>query len=521
MQSLSDQASSFKVRIKDLTPSSRAPMGRSLGPIIKGYCPCMADTTDPLTVLSGAMHRFCRKRNKPRNILINEFSDHVRKRVRQLFPNLSRCCDDSSLEKYLQTSHYTIPQKENLTRLIEEHEFDDNAKVLHELFGKKEFFTQWFFDPEKPSANGALWKHIRGINAPMDVWKALLGPYIHDIEDHVTRDSHFAKHIPVIDRPAWIEGKFRGLLGPFVVTDYSSFEALASNIVAKVEMILYEEALVDHPRILRLVRRYLTCQHTCTFKRKFVINITGVRMSGDSNTSLGNGFINWMIMDFVAFKSGCEYVGVVEGDDGLFHFSSQDVKYHIIQDLGFEIKMEKHNTIYDTSFCGMMLSHSLAVYSEPCYVMASFAWTVSALRNSRHDSVRYGLLRAKALSMLYCYPRCPIITAMAKRYELLTRGYEVVTSRNYWERRLVLERRAQEPKMKELLNQPITLEDRIDFESFYQISPSQQIVAEEAWGEQQISAVSDSRILSLFRSCVGYSKFYEQYVSTMTYFHMD
>jgi len=48
------------------------------------------------------------------------------------------------------------------------------------------------------------------------------------------------------------------------------------------------------------------------------IEVEATRMSGEMNTSLGNGFSNLMFMLYACHVQGIAAEGIVEGDDGVF-----------------------------------------------------------------------------------------------------------------------------------------------------------------------------------------------------------
>lgn len=187
---------------------------------------------------------------------------------------------------------------------------------------------------------------------------------------------------------------------------------------------------------------------------------------------------------------------MVEGDDGLFNFSGP-IDLSPLSDFGFQVKAEDHETIYDTSFCGLMLSQSLAAFANPRVVLNSFGWTTSKYRNSKRV-VRLGLLRSKALSLMYCNPRCPILTALAQRYIDLTTGYREVVSDAFWDQRILVEKTKYSEALKLEHDKGITLEDRIDFEHLYDISPETQLRIEKAISKQGLGPIDDPDIDALF-----------------------
>jgi hypothetical protein len=129
--------------------------------------------------------------------------------------------------------------------------------------------------------------------------------------------------------------------GTYQVTDYSSFEAhFTAEIMKLVEFQLYRHCtntLPIGPKFMSLCEEAFTGINRLNSKA-FMILIEATRMSGEMNTSLGNGFFNMMVTLFLASRRQSEgphpvtmekfidnyfhhVKGVFEGDDGLTTFS--------------------------------------------------------------------------------------------------------------------------------------------------------------------------------------------------------
>jgi hypothetical protein len=134
-------------------------------------------------------------------------------------------------------------------------------------------------------------------------------------------------------------------------------------------------------------------------------------MSGDMCTSLGNGFTNYMLMLFVVTEKGGVLRGVFEGDDGLWT-SDVPVSTADFGGLGFDLKLDRVGRPELGSFCGLVSSEDGVAVTNVKKVMMNFFWSHSPL--ARHAHLGKALLRAKAMSLLYEYPRCPITVAMAR-----------------------------------------------------------------------------------------------------------
>jgi len=255
------------------------------------------------------------------------------------------------------------------------------------------------------------YKHARGINSRKDMFKCATGPAFHAMEEVIYKDPAFIKHVPVRLRPQYIVEMLGAYPGPFYETDYSQFEKhFTPKILMAIEMVLYKHMLKNFPELYALIEKAMTGKNKCKY-RHFVLKIMGRRMSGEMCTSLGNGFSNLMLAKFIAHRKGGILMGVVEGDDGLF-YSSVPITTEDFLQLGFEIKMLIHNNLLRTSFCGLIMSSDLCTMTDPRKVLLNIGWTHS-LQMFGGPRILAGLLRAKALSLAYEHPRCPILYQLA------------------------------------------------------------------------------------------------------------
>jgi len=149
--------------------------------------------------------------------------------------------------------------------------------------------------------------------------------------------------------------------------------------------------------------------------------VAATRMSGEMNTSLGNGWANYVIFDYIVSSKGGVWEGYVEGDDGIF-VSSVEVTAEDYAKLGFDVKVNEFDHATHASFCGIISAQDGTLIKDPRRVFSSFGWTHSFI-NAGEDIMQQ-LLRAKALSLAYEAPQCPIVGALSREAIRLTRGYE-------------------------------------------------------------------------------------------------
>jgi hypothetical protein len=161
--------------------------------------------------------------------------------------------------------------------------------------------------------------------------------------------------------------------------------------------------------------------------KHFTAAIDGVRMSGEMDTSLSNGFSNLMFFLFLTHENSGSADGFVEGDDGLFRVtppSAAPTKEQFAR-LGLTIKIETTKVLSEASFCGQVYDmDELIVVTDPLETLARVGFT-----NKRYvkanKSTRMQLLRAKGFSLAYQYAGCPLLQELGHRILHLTKGVEV------------------------------------------------------------------------------------------------
>jgi len=272
-----------------------------------------------------------------------------------------------------------------------------------------------------------VYKHGRMINSRCDVFKAWAGPYISACEEIVYRDCpEFIKHTPIPERPALIAALRKAGLS-YWVTDFTAFEShFVPEIQNACENALFRHLLRGWSGLGRLIAANSGPNRMGT-RIGVKATTSGRRMSGDMWTSLGNGFTNLMLAKFIAEDQGCDINGYVEGDDGVFA-TKADLSPERYRPLGFTIKSSKvadpcvplSSSGEVNGFCGMIFPESGQLIKEPRRVFQSFGWTLSFIDGK--DNVMNDLLRAKALSLCYEIPHCPVLRALADRALKVTSG---------------------------------------------------------------------------------------------------
>lgn len=401
-------------------PCSGINVVRTIGPITEKQ-PIFVDQS------MGNHYRGIRKRVVHKQIfkqhIMDEFRDfcyHYIKRHYQPLPYIESNIE--LVEEWLKGSKYTIKQKEKLKSeylRFMDGRMSDNEFYRINSFIKKEFYCDY--------------KEPRTINAPSTAMKAVLGPYIHKIEK-IVFDKHFIKGLT----PSEVAERLREVsagYGLIYETDYSSFEGTFSrDVMDCCELTLFRVLLANNKRILNYIINADLSERDVYYRNGAArVRFYGSRLSGALWTSLGNGFTNKMLVEFVAHKTrrrAFHYDYLVEGDDG-FVASSLKLNWAAVGDVGFRLKCEEAHEINDVSFCGICLGPQ-GLTPDINRTLMHFGYTYDdyLVRASNPNSKRYvkrekQMIRAKAMSLLATSRGCPILQPMALKLIELTNGVTI------------------------------------------------------------------------------------------------
>jgi len=330
---------------------------------------------------------------------------------------------DYSAETWIEQTSYTAARKKQL-QLVYKKLWSPNIRMTKNV----KVVSSFIKDETYPE-----YKYPRMINSRSDKFKCYSGPLFEAISHEVFRNEWFIKMIPVCQRPEMILKRIMAEGKRYYSTDYTSFEAhFTKEVMQTCEFVLYNYMVKNLPeeqkRQMENIKNVLVGKNHCVFRQHGVAEMDATRMSGEMNTSLGNGFANLMITLFLAKGKGAGTVlGYVEGDDGLFTFENE-AKAPQVEDykrLGFTIKMESTTNLNEASFCGNVFDCTdLLVLTDPLKALAGFGWTSKRYANAT-PKVKMQLLRSKALSMAHQYNGMPVLSKFARRIVHLTRSVTV------------------------------------------------------------------------------------------------
>lgn len=464
----------------------RPPVAISLGPHWVGSLLPHADPSDAATLAAGVRARLGKVMPAigDRSSFLSGLKSYVERWIKKR--NLSQLSweFDPDFEVWLSKTNYPLwrkdelrEHKEKILDMLQRNAHGELMNFTIKLFMKDEFYVDY--------------KHARGIYARDDAAKIAFGPWFKGMEEIIYAQPEFIKHVPVKDRANYIYSRLFVEGSKYIATDYSSFEAhFDAELMKHCEFVLYEHMLKDAnggPEMLNLMKEVLMGKNRI-FNKYVKATCVARRMSGEMNTSLGNGFSNLMFMGYICELMGLgEPNGVVEGDDGLFQFLGRAPTTEDFTKYGFLIKLDTYTQISKASFCGNLFDEDdKQIVTDPLDILSTFGWTTYKYRNASLRKKKT-LLRCKALSMAHQYPGCPLIGKLAQYVLRVTRGRTRKDMLDYiehkrdldmWQREKMTKILADYTKDEDLYQEP-KMGTRLLFEEIYKIDYNTQIKIEQ------------------------------------------
>lgn len=276
-------------------------------------------------------------------------------------------------------------------------------------------------------------KKPRLINSRCDAAKCFSGPVFQQISDRLFALPPFIKKIPFSDRPMVIRDALEKAGSVYCCDDYTTFEAHFTDVIMEcLEFRLYKymvSKLSFKKEFMKFCTDIIAGENEISFDL-LKVRLKAKRMSGEMNTSLGNGFSNLMVHLYSYYiKSGRDKKAVdemlhsifVEGDDSIARYTNQQHAPTAadLLALGWTVKHEVFDELGMASFCGCVFDpDDMVIISNPIRMLASFGWGQRRYI-SAGKQVKIELLVAKALSYLHQYTHCPIIDVFCRRVLLI------------------------------------------------------------------------------------------------------
>lgn len=412
----------------------RRPFGRAMGMVMKDVVMPTPDVDDWKTMLHGAVYRYARIVPQVDRRLLRQCKNWQRSFLKHNVLPLSRIM---TFDEWLEQTNYSGARKEKLRSTwlqmggeVASYEFivkdflRCNARCV-KGFGKVENYPEY--------------KPARGINPLGDEFMCLAGPLVKSIENAVFHDDgsmgdhhisrFFVKSIPVDERSRFIYERLAGKGEWYGKSDHSSFEAhMTPTVYNNNERVLYDYMAKDvaPAGLLNYFHNVNIHKNKINYGCGLTVSVIGRRMSGMPNTSLGNGYTNLVAGMFNMVVNGTPIEKadcVCEGDDGVLACNGIGPTEETYLKLGFEVKFERVDNVGDVGFCHIFFDDDEvdAAITDPRKHLAGFGWTHGQFMGSG-PKVLKELLRAKGLSLMCEFPKCPILSVLAYKAIELTAG---------------------------------------------------------------------------------------------------
>lgn len=365
------------------------------------------DISDSNSAMMGVLKRIAAEMPSIDVNLYEEFFEFSKIWINE---NLKDCIipldEDMTVPTWLEQTTYKKVRKQQLHEESEKKPFCENKDFTVKQHTKHESYSQ-------P-------KHFRGIYSRVDFFKTKIGPFCFWIGKKFFALKWFVKNLPMTDRARFIYERYCPDWLKISSNDFTSFEATFVLLLMMIELYFYEFCLQLRPEkdeIMKLLRRAKTLRSFIVSKW-FIFSLIAKRFSGEMDTSLMNSLMNLLFILFLLFKSGetkaivDAFPPTVEGDDSVFAHTV-DLDESILLRLGANAKILHHDNLSDAQFCKIVFDEvSLAIVADPLESLLNFGYTGLLYLNASIHT-HHSLIRAKAMSMLYTYPECPILRNLA------------------------------------------------------------------------------------------------------------
>jgi len=381
---------------------NRSSVRVSLGCHVAGCSLPVPDLNHGPSILAGCTKRVAAAMPPINRALLRRFKRWVKRFCERYLTSLQFSPDEQfTFEEWIENTPYADYRKVELKQVYKD-SLDRKPKTKVKSFVKDENY------PEP--------KHLRGIYSRDDDYKVRVGPYFQKFGDRLFALKWFIKKISVPQRPYALLEKLRTYNRIFC-TDFSQYESTFVSELMAVEHWVYRWTLKNHPMQKHFCDLFalMRTSNKITFKN-FDISLDAKRMSGEMNTSCGNGLMNLLFTFFNLERAGNDITqcdAYFEGDDGIIGCQNYPTA-QMYADLGARIKIEIPDDISTASFCGNVFHPAdMANVTNPSEASVAFGWTRA--RNYRYasDKILRRLLLAKSISMMYEYPACPILKSLA------------------------------------------------------------------------------------------------------------
>lgn len=421
----------------------------------------------------GTMQRTCVQVPRLSPEVGSELRQHCKEHLRRLFPSPIRR-RLMTFEEWLELTPYTQAERLQMRAMFEnfypnvedfknknQNAVSRRQKIMSILsFIKAEFYPAF--------------KLFRSIQGRHDLAKILLGPVVKTIELDVYQHPWCIKHVPWAERPHFIRETFSHHNKYTCLSDFTSFEAsIKLPLAYNTEYVWYKHFAGKQVATFLMAAFYDL--NVLSFSNFTLTQYNPCRASGDACTALGNFIVCVSSVTFLMEKrlgyQSNQYTGTAEGDDNLLSSSIRMPQLHsgLYAELGLIAKLEYPTSPYEASFCGMVFSEADdSIITDPYKVLSTFGWLDPKYKHARETKLK-GLIRGKALCILYQYVGCPILQSLALWALRHTRDIKPIFENSWSNKNLPpLRDESRAPIV------PVTIERRLLMERVYGIPPDLQ-----------------------------------------------
>lgn len=409
----------------------------SSSPLFQVYTPPRPDPADVYSTIGGIIKRFGYSPPPVNRTLRRQFIRFVDLWLKRNLKPLSDS-DLPTFDEWIEGTPYSDARKRELKRV-----WDGCCRMPQ--WKKWRIVKSFIKDETYPE-----YKYPRLINSRVDTAKCFWGPYVAAISDQVFKNPWFIKNTPVADRPFAISERLEKPGATYICTDYTAFEAhFTPEVMSMIQDRLFTYMLKGcstWTSVEKFLHDVLAGTNCCRFKF-LTVKVKGVRMSGEMDTSLSNGFSNLMLFLFFCWKNGLETEGprsqvrgFVEGDDGIFVVDQPQLAptQEQFASLGFTIKIVTTKEFSEASFCGQVYDpDERVVVTDIVEAITRLGWTNKKYVNAS-EATLLQLLRAKGFSFYYQYNGCPVLAVLGRRILELTHNIKItdriVNNMDGWEK---------------------------------------------------------------------------------------
>jgi len=321
-----------------------------------------------------------------------------------------------SFDDWLDQCPYTEKRKMELREVWRNSPFDKPVMVPHSTDVKSFIKDESYQEYKAP----------RTINSRADWFKCYSGPLFGAIGKKVFYTiPEFIKTVPVRSQPEFIIERLYDAFSRVANNDATSYEAhFVPIIMDNIEFVMYFYMCRLSPVFtakMEEIQATLTGDQLLIFKF-FRVVTSAMRMSGEMNTSLGNGFTTLMLVLFLGWINECIVKLQAEGDDNLsiWQFAECVPTEDDWKNLGWVMKVETPESVCVASFCGNVFDiDDKIVIVDPRTALLDFGWVRKTYVNAS-DVLLLQLLRSKALSMAHQYNGCPMLGTFGRHVVNIT-----------------------------------------------------------------------------------------------------